>query len=277
MKITLIVDNEAPSGLVAEHGFAAWIDAGNACFLFDTGQEAALVPNARTLDLDLNRVSALILSHGHYDHTGAIPAFLAANPHAPVIHGRGATISRFSCHPEQQPRQIGMADAVRQALEQLSPDRRIVLDAPRYLLPGIGITGPVPRHTAFEDTGGPFFRDTGKARPDLIEDDLSLWFETRDGLVILTGCCHSGLVNTVRFVQKTSGITRIHGIIGGLHLLNAAPERLDATLAFLRECAPDFLLPCHCTGAHIVDRLRTEFGDAVVRPGGTGQTIEFGS
>lgn len=277
MKIILIVDNEAPPGLVAEHGFAAWIDTGNECFLFDTGQDAALVPNAHTLDLDLNRASALILSHGHYDHTGAIPAFLAANPHAPVIHGRDATISRFSCHPAQEPRQIGMADAVRQTIEQLPPGRRIVLDAPRYLRPGIGITGPVPRRTAFEDTGGPFFRDTGKARPDLIEDDLSLWFETSDGLVILTGCCHSGLVNTVRLVQKISGIPRIHGIIGGLHLLNAVPERQEATLAFLHECAPDFLLPCHCTGAHIVDRLRTEFGDAVVRPSGAGQTIEFGS
>lgn len=277
ISITLVIDNLALPELVAEHGFAAWIDTGEACFLFDTGQGAALIPNAHALGLDLNRTSALILSHGHYDHTGAIPAFLAANAHAPVIYGNGATISRFSCRPDEHPaRQIGMADAVRQALEHLPPERRIELSAPRYLCPGIGITGPVPRHTAFEDTGGPFFLDIEKARPDPIDDDLSLWFETDDGLVILTGCCHSGLVNTVRHAQRISGVTRIRGIIGGLHLLNAGTERLDATLDFLHECAPDFLLPCHCTGEHVIERLRTEFGDAVVKAGGAGQTIEIG-
>ena len=272
--ITLIVDNEAPPALVAEHGFAAWIDNGEECFLFDTGQGAALIPNAAALDIDLARARALILSHGHYDHTGAVLAFLAVNPDAPVIYARDATISRFSCRPDEQPpRQIGMSGEVRQALDGLPAERRIVLDGPRYLRLGIGITGPVPRESTFEDTGGPFYLDPDKAKSDPITDDLSLWFETGDGLVILTGCCHSGLVNTIRHVRQISGIIRIHGIIGGLHLLNAGAERLDATLAFLHECAPDFLLPCHCTGAQVMERLLSEFGDAVVRHGGAGEAI----
>ena len=272
--ITLIVDNEAPPMLVAEHGFAAWIDNGEECFLFDTGQGAALIPNAAALDIDLARARALILSHGHYDHTGAVLAFLAVNPDAPVIYAHDATISRFSCRPDEQPpRQIGMAEEVRQALGGLPPERRSVLDGPRHLRPGIGITGPVPRESTFEDTGGPFYLDPDKAKSDPITDDLSLWFETSDGLVILTGCCHSGLVNTIRHVRQISGITRIHGIVGGLHLLNAGGERLDATLAFLHECAPDFLLPCHCTGAQVMERLLSEFGDAVVRHGGAGEAI----
>ena len=274
--ITLIVDNEAPAGLLAEHGFAAWIDTGEECFLFDTGQGSALVPNCRTLGVDLNRACALILSHGHYDHSGAVDAFLAINPHAPILHGHGATARRFSCHPQQPARQIGMAETIRQALARLPPERYSVLDAPRYLRPGFGITGPVPRQTAFEDTGGPFFLDEYKTQPDPIDDDLSLWFETAGGLVIVSGCCHSGLVNTVRHVQQISGISRVRGIIGGLHLLNAGPERLDATLGFLRACTPDFLLPCHCTGASVVDRLRSEFGEAVVKSGGAGQMIDIG-
>ena len=276
IKITLVVDNEAPPELVAEHGFAAWIDTGNECFLFDTGQGAALIPNAAALGIDLSRARALVLSHGHYDHTGAVRAFLDINPDAPVIYGHDATIGRFSCRPDEQPpRQIGMAEEVRQALCQLPAERRIVLDVPRYLRPGIGITGPVPRNSTFEDTGWPFYLDPDKAQADPITDDLSLWFETSDGLVVLTGCCHSGLVNTVRQAQRISGVTRIRGIIGGLHLLNAGPERLDATVAFLHECAPDFLLPCHCTGAQVIERLHAEFGDAVLRAGGAGQTIEI--
>lgn len=276
IKITLVVDNEAPPELVAEHGFAAWIDTGNECFLFDTGQGAALIPNAAALGIDLSRARALVLSHGHYDHSGAVRAFLDINPDAPVIYGHDATIGRFSCRPDEQPpRQIGMAEEVRQALCQLPAERRIVLDVPRYLRPGIGITGPVPRNSTFEDTGGPFYLDPDKAQADPITDDLSLWFETSDGLVVLTGCCHSGLVNTVRQAQRISGVTRIRGIIGGLHLLNAGPERLDATVAFLHECAPDFLLPCHCTGAQVIERLHAEFGDAVLRAGGAGQTIDI--
>ncbi|MBP7204858.1 MAG: MBL fold metallo-hydrolase, partial [Propionivibrio sp.] len=148
IKITLVVDNEAPPELVAEHGFAAWIDTGNECFLFDTGQGAALIPNAAALGIDLSRARALVLSHGHYDHTGAVRAFLDINPDAPVIYGHDATIGRFSCRPDEQPpRQIGMAEEVRQALCQLPAERRIVLDVPRYLRPGIGITGPVPRNS----------------------------------------------------------------------------------------------------------------------------------
>ena len=131
VSVTLLVDNEAPPGLLAEHGFAAWIDTGDACLLFDTGQGAALEPNARTLGIELGRASDLVLSHGHYDHSGAVEAFLAGNSHAPIMHGHGATVRRFSCHAQQPARQIGMGETVQQALARLPPERYCVLDAPR--------------------------------------------------------------------------------------------------------------------------------------------------
>ncbi len=277
LSIVLLVDNETPTGLIAEHGFAAWIDTGDGCFLFDTGQGAALEHNARDLGIDLGTATALILSHGHYDHTGGIPTFLAANRLAPILYGKGATQARFSCHPEQAPRAIGMTDAVLAEFEQLPAERRIELEGPRFLRPGIGITGPVPRITDFEDTGGPFFQDAERVEADLIQDDLSLWFETTEGLVILTGCCHSGLVNTVRHIRSISGVERIHGIIGGLHLLNANDERLRATQQFLADCQPDFLVPCHCTGAHVAEQLQQRFGKNVVTAGGAGRRIDVGA
>ena len=277
LSIVLLVDNETPTGLIAEHGFAAWIDTGDGCFLFDTGQGAALEHNARDLGIDLGTATALILSHGHYDHTGGIPTFLAANRLAPILYGKGATQARFSCHPEQAPRAIGMTDAVLAEFEQLPAERRIELEGPRLLRPGIGITGPVPRITDFEDTGGPFFRDAGRVEADLIQDDLSLWFETTKGLVILTGCCHSGLVNTVSHIRSISGVERIHGIIGGLHLLNANDQRLQATQQFLADCQPDFLVPCHCTGAHVAEQLQQRFGKNVVAAGGAGRRIDVGA
>lgn len=277
LSIVLLVDNETSTGLVAEHGFAAWIDTDDECFLFDTGQGAALEHNARALGADLSAATALILSHGHYDHTGGLPTFLAANRQAPILYGKGATQARFSCHPEQTPRAIGMTDVVLAELERLPAERRIELEEPRFLRSGIGITGPVPRITDFEDTGGPFFRDAERVEADLIQDDLSLWFETTEGLVILTGCCHSGLVNTVRHIRSISGVERIHGIIGGLHLLNANDERLRATQQFLADCQPDFLVPCHCTGSHVAEQFQQRFGKNIVTAGGAGRRIDVGA
>jgi 7,8-dihydropterin-6-yl-methyl-4-(beta-D-ribofuranosyl)aminobenzene 5'-phosphate synthase len=277
LTITVLVDNSAPDNMLAEHGFAAWIEAGDMCILFDTGQGLALVPNADHLGIDLSRADALVLSHGHYDHTGGIPAFLAVNTTAHVFHARGADIHRLSCHPGSPARSIGIPEKASRALNNLSKGMRIELDASRELAPGIGMTGPIPRLTAFEDAGGPFFFDVTQEHPDPIADDLSLWFETSEGLVILCGCCHSGLVNTISHVRQISGTQRIHGIMGGLHLLHANEERLDATLAFLAKCQPDFIAPCHCTGAQAQDRLRNEFGDRVLRSVHAGLRVEAGT
>ena len=275
LRITLIVDNATPAGLVEEHGFAAWVEAGDQRIVFDTGQGLAFEHNARHLGIDLDQADALVLSHGHYDHSGGVGAFLAANSHAPVFSSRDTQVRRFSCHPDQPPRMIGIGEATLSALNALPVSRRIELDAPRYIGPGIGITGPVPRQTAFEDAGGPFFFDVAGRHPDPVGDDLALWFETTDGLLVLTGCCHSGIVNTVDYIRKITGITRMNSIVGGLHLLHASPQRLGQTLRFLHECTLKRLIPCHCTGARVVDRLAQELG-AILTPGEAGQSYELG-
>ena len=103
-----------------------------------------------------------------------------------------------------------------------------------------------------------------------------MWLETTEGLVILTGCCHSGLVNTINYIREITGNAHIHGIVGGLHLLNASDDRLEQTLQFIAGCNPDFLVPCHCTGQKVIDRLIREFGRARTAQGQAGQTYELG-
>ena len=277
LRITLLVDNESPSDLTAEHGFAAWIETGEQRILFDTGQGIALDQNAQRLGIDLSLATALVLSHGHYDHTGGVPGFLATNASARVLFGRGIDTQRFSCHPNQAPRANGIGDTVDLALRELPAHRRTEITAPCYLTPSIGISGPIPRQASFEDTGGPFFLDAEQRHPDIIGDELAMWFETDRGLVILTGCCHSGLVNTINHARAVSGIERVHAIVGGLHLLNASADRLEQTIRFVADCSPDFLIPCHCTGPHIVEQLREVFGPALLRPGRAGQRHELGS
>ncbi len=276
LRITLLVDNESPPELITEHGFSVWIEAGDQRIIFDTGQGLALENNTSHLGVDVSEATALVLSHGHYDHTGGVPGFLASNSTAPVIFGQGMTVRRFSCHPDQPPRACGVGDTTLRALNDLPPHRRIELQSPHYLAQSIGISGPIPRLTPFEDTGGPFFLDEEKLHPDTLADELAMWFETSAGLIILTGCCHAGLVNTINHIRKVSGIERVHGIIGGFHLLQASERRLEQTERFITDCAPNFMIPCHCTGQHAAYRLQQAFGAECVKLGQAGQTHDFG-
>jgi 7,8-dihydropterin-6-yl-methyl-4-(beta-D-ribofuranosyl)aminobenzene 5'-phosphate synthase len=272
LRIRILVDNRGCDGLVEEHGFAVWLEAGGRTLLFDTGQGKALTANAAALGCDLGRVEALVLSHGHYDHSGALSRVLQAAPAARIHLHAGALAERYSVRPGEVPRPIAVAVADRERLLSLPTGQLQWVDGPRSLAPGIGISGPIPRVHPLEDTGGPFFLDPSGSRPDPLDDDLALWIETAYGLLVVTGCCHAGLVNTVEHLRAVSGVGKIYGIIGGLHLLNASDERLEATCAALREWAPAFVVPCHCTGEEATALLCRELGERVI-PGYAGFTL----
>lgn len=274
LKITLLVDNNASDGLEKEHGFSAWIEAGNRYILFDTGQSGALQANAKQLGINLSKADTLVLSHGHYDHTGTLPAFLEVNNKARIYTGGNPHIDRWSCKPGTDPRFIGMPEASKQALQALPPERIHELHTPLYLMPGVGITGPVPRASLVEDTGGPFYLDNAGNADDLIEDDQSMWFETDEGIIILLGCCHAGLVNTVDYIRRVSGQDKIRGIIGGMHLVNADEKRLHYTFDAMKTWQPEFLIPCHCTGDEQTISMVNTLGDKIVRPGQAGMVIQ---
>ena len=276
IELTLLVDNEALEGLVIEHGFAAWITVGNEHILYDTGAGGALLANAASLGVDLSQASVLVLSHGHYDHTGGVADFLAINPTVELYVAQSASVTRYSCHPDTSPRAIGMNSHNQDALQNLPELRLHELRAPMRLMDGVGLTGPIPRHCLFEDTGGPFFLDAFKQDIDLIEDDQALWFETAGGLVIALGCCHAGIVNTVDYIRNISGIAQVRGIVGGLHLLNASSFRLENTLRALKDWHLEFLVPCHCTGADTMKKLREVLGSEVVRSARAGMTFGLG-
>ena len=276
VKITVLADLAAKEGLDTEHGFAAWVEIGKHSILFDTGQTGVMQANAARLGLDLKKAEALVLSHGHFDHTGTLPEFLSENSTANVYFAHGLNIDRYSCKPGTPVRSIGMPESSRQALAAVPPSRIRELEQPQYMMPGVGLTGPVPRVSNFEDVGGPFFLDPESHQDDLIEDDQSMWFETNDGLVILLGCCHSGVVNTINYIRKFSGIDKIKGVIGGMHLVNADQPRLDQTFKTMAEWQPEFLIPCHCTGANASEQMQGTLGSKIVHPGHAGMEIEVG-
>ena len=274
VKITILVDYAARENLQTEHGFAAWIEAGDERILFDTGQSGAMQANAHALGIDLKRARALVLSHGHFDHTGTLPQFLADNHDAHIYYAHGLHLERYSCKPGTPVRAIGMPEWSRQSLVSVASERLHELTDHGYLAPGIGMTGPVPRISAYEDAGGPFYLDPDSLTDDVIEDDQSMWFETDGGLVVLLGCCHAGVVNTIEYIRKITGIQQVRGIIGGMHLVNADQHRLDQTLDAMKGWQMAFAVPCHCTGTNAAEQMLAVLGDGIVQHGCAGLTVE---
>ncbi len=271
--VTIIVDNKADDGLAGEHGFSLWIETQGKRILFDTGQGPALETNVQTLGLDLSTTDELVLSHGHYDHTGGVPQVITQSSGLHIY-----------CHPEVvrprytirdgKVRSIGMPQAAREALALVPPRQVHWVQKPVRLGNTVGLTGPIPRLSGYEDTGGAFYLDPEGTKPDLIEDDMALWVETDQGLVVCLGCAHAGLINTLNYIRKLTGEKRIRAVLGGFHLLNADRERLDRTVLALRQSAPDMLIPCHCTGDAAFALLHEALGESVT-PGRAGAVYQF--
>jgi 7,8-dihydropterin-6-yl-methyl-4-(beta-D-ribofuranosyl)aminobenzene 5'-phosphate synthase len=270
--VTLLVDNHAWGDLATEHGFSAWVEVAGMRLLFDTGQGTALRANAKALGVDLRTTDVLVLSHGHYDHTGGLPWVLEQAPKVVAYAHPGLRVSRYSIR-EGKARSIGMPDESRDALGRIRTWRTIT--GPTELAPGLGLTGPIPRRTTYEDTGGPFFLDPEGDCPDPIVDDLGLWMRTPRGLLVVTGCGHAGVINTVRHAVEVSGESRVHAVIGGFHLGAASEERLDRTAEAFRKLGIDLIVPCHCTGDRAVARLKEALGEQVVA-GRAGQKYATG-
>jgi 7,8-dihydropterin-6-yl-methyl-4-(beta-D-ribofuranosyl)aminobenzene 5'-phosphate synthase len=273
LRITVVVDNHAAPGLTAEHGLSLLIDTGRHRILFDTGQGPALAVNARALGIDLRRVDTLVLSHGHYDHSGGLPLVLDACDRIGVYAHAGVVQPRYSIR-DGQARLISMPHEAMAALDRLDSDRLHWVPTPVWLDSTIGLTGPIERRTRFEDTGGPFFLDPEGSRADPIVDDLALWVRTGEGLVVCVGCSHAGLINTLNQIRRLDPDRPIRAVIGGFHLVAASEERLAHTVAALRDIAPRSVMPCHCTGDGATAFLKETLG-AMVQPASAGMTFQF--
>lgn len=256
IRVTVIVDNRAEENLEPEHGLAMWIEVDGKKILFDTGQGLALEKNSRALGVDLAGTEILVLSHGHFDHTGGVDFVLHEAPDVEVYCHSESVRPRYAVR-NGEAASIHMPRPSMAALDKRPGGLLHWITGPVMITENAGLTGPVPRLTDYEDVGGPFFLDTEGNRPDLLTDDMSLFFKTDDGVVVCAGCCHSGIVNTLDHVKKISGCEKIRAVIGGFHLVNASHERMEKTKNALKEIAPDFLAPCHCTGDLAVMDLKS--------------------
>jgi 7,8-dihydropterin-6-yl-methyl-4-(beta-D-ribofuranosyl)aminobenzene 5'-phosphate synthase len=257
--ITILMENSVQlRGLVAEHGLSFHLQFGRHSVLFDAGQSDRLLHNARQLELNLEQLDAIVLSHGHFDHCGGLKAAWSLAPRCRLHLHPAATAAKFSASNEGIVRFIGMPDDAQEVIR--TGAGTLWTQGLTEVMPGLFATGEIPRLTDYEDVGGRFFLDAEARQPDPLLDDQALFIESRDGLVVLFGCAHAGVVNTLLHIERSTGGRRIHAILGGMHLLNASPERLEKTLAALAERDIRLLVPAHCTGWPATSALWSGFG-----------------
>ena len=272
--VTILSDNlvAAGEGVLGEHGLCLHVEADGHALLFDTGQSGVFLGNAARLNLNLAPARTVVLSHGHYDHTGALPLLLAAfGPREIVAHPK-LFADKFVRRPGAKPRQIGAAFGADELVRRGAVLR---LDAqPQELLPGIVTTGTIERTTDFEVIPRVFAVRVGsRMRGDEFEDEQGLIVRTRRGLVVIVGCSHRGVINAVRHAIKLTGEPRVHAVVGGMHLGPASEDQLEGTIAELRRLGVSRVVGCHCTGFGPSAELKAALGDGF-SPGGVGLTLE---
>lgn len=273
-RITVLCENSVGplSGTLGEHGFAALIEPSvGDPLLFDTGQGLTLLHNARRMNKDLSRVRQVVLSHGHYDHAGGLkPLLNECGPkqvfgHPELFRSRYRVKDTGDCYPIGLPFNREELEAAGAAFD-LSADYLTIA-------PGINLTGEVPRVNVSETGDQGLYCDCTGQELDTTPDDQSLVLETDKGLVLLLGCCHAGLVNTVEHVAYMTGRRDIYAIIGGTHLGFCGQEQLGATVDVLKDLGVKKLAVSHCTGfaasLRLARELPKEFQTAMV-----GYTLE---
>lgn len=261
LTIQVLVENTSNrKGWLGEHGLSYLITSRDRFLLFDTGQGLALAHNATALGVDLEKIDSIILSHGHYDHTGGL-CFFSQSKTGPTIYAHpNAWQKKYAKKQQNQYYSVGIPDGLDVSLRE----KVIGTEQPTQIIDGIWVTGEVPRENEWEQSTGTFYLDDRGQQTDELKDDQSIFIKTNQGIVVLLGCAHSGVVNTLQYIERLTGGMGIGFVMGGMHLLNASLERINQTIQELRRMNVKKIAPCHCTGVGACHTLRSSFGDQYV-------------
>lgn len=291
--ITVVVDNysdlllESSPGvgryrvleepLLAEHGLAVHIQLGEAGrgILLDAGYSKVALPhNLSRLGIEPAEVDQVVISHGHPDHTGALVEFLSllGRPIPVVVHS-DAFLERWFNRPDGT--REGPYEQDRQAWEAAGAEI-VTIEGPYELAPGCLATGPIPRRTAFEKVmSSALCRRGEELVNDPIHDDQSILINVRGkGLVVVAGCAHAGIVNTLLYAREISGVDKVWAVLGGFHLSGADQEKVGRTIVELKALGPQLVMPCHCTGFEARCSFAEEMPGQFV-PAAVGTTVRF--
>jgi len=276
MKVTVVVDNTVPVSsrrpFQGEHGFSLLLEHQSAKILFDMGQSSVVIHNLSLLKVNAAEIDILVLSHGHYDHAGGLFHVLQ--------HGRKQY--PLYAHPDIFTPRYALGGGNRMfigipyAKEQLSAlgvDWQLRTEA-QEISPGLWFSGQIKRDACFEPEDKRLVVCAGNVDiKDGFPDDTALYYVSDSGLVVIGGCTHSGMVNTIRHGLAVTGAKRLRGWIGGTHLGPATREQQDRTLTELAAMEPEFVVAGHCTGFPMMAELERRFGERFI-PAFVGASLE---
>lgn len=254
MKLTALVENVASGGFGAEHGLSYLIEHNGSRLLFDTGHSDLFIRNAGLLHTDLNKISTVVLSHGHWDHGDGLSFLKDKN----LVCHPGAFMKRFRKGSDKN---IGLS------LDKSELERKFTIQtnrSPFKLLPGIIFLGEIPRVNDFEAISTPYVNEHGEQ--DWIPDDSALAIIENDGLVVISGCAHSGICNSIDYAKQVTGIKKVKAVIGGFHLKHNNLQ-LEETIGFFKKLKVEHLYPTHCTELPALSRFFQEFGISQLKAG----------
>jgi 7,8-dihydropterin-6-yl-methyl-4-(beta-D-ribofuranosyl)aminobenzene 5'-phosphate synthase len=275
IKITTLSENTASTVCLAEWGLSMLVEVDGMKVLFDTGSGIAAVHNAHILGVDLSAVDRMVLSHGHYDHTGGLLEVLRLAGQMEIIAHPDIWARKYGSMEGGPKRYVGIP-FLREALEVMGASFNLSAE-PVKLADNVMTTGEIPMVNDYEIIERYLLVKEGEEfKQDSLNDDLALIIDTEFGLVVILGCAHHGIVNTLEHARKITGKELIYAAIGGTHLVHASKERLEKTAAALMEMGVQYLGVSHCTGFASSAFLLREFGDRFfLNNAGTQLTLPF--
>ncbi len=282
LRLTVIAEDSVAyeSPYLGQHGVSFLItaerDGVQKNILVDVAQNPdALIENIDKMQIDLSCIDAVVLTHCHYDHTQGLGKVLKeiGKKDLPII--AHPDIFRLNFITDPYLRHVGVMDGDKKVDIEASGGSLYLTKDPLEIMPGLITTGEVERVTDFEEVGINLFTiDNGEVKTDPMLDDISVVANIKGkGLVIVTGCSHAGIVNITRQAIKLTDTEKVHGIIGGFHLIEASESRIKKTAPALKEFNPDWIYAGHCTGFRAQVELYNTFKDRF-SPLHTGMIVE---
>ena len=258
VRITTLSENTASYGFLAEWGLSISVEADGVRILVDTGLSFSAVHNAQLMGIDLSTIDRIVLSHGHADHTGGLREVLRRKGEVEVIAHPDMWGAKYVERNKEGVQYNGIPFS-REELKSRGARFNLARE-PVHITEHIMTTGEIPMLSGYEEIETNLFvREDGVLHPDHLADDLALVIDANFGLVVILGCAHRGIINTLRHAQRLTSKELVYAAIGGTHLFLASDKRIERTIPNLKEIGIQRLGVSHCTGFHASARLAHEF------------------
>lgn len=260
LRITVLMENSpsANKALINEHGLSLILDADEYRLLFDCGSGAHFMHNAHKLGINLTALDGIILSHSHYDHAAGFRDFVEVGYRSPALYvGKGFFDRKFS---KKGSVYTDLSAGWDESFASAHGFKVHMVSGTMEIAPGISIHQGFPRTHEEETIPNRFVKETGRGFvPDDFSDEIALSIKTTEGLVVIAGCAHPGIMNMIDEIQKRTG-ERIYAVIGGTHLTEADEERTRRSIQALDSTGAEIIGLCHCSGLNAEEMAREVLG-----------------